>query len=163
MKFIHTDIDKTVLPQTKGKKVGNHRFYDIDGTNYPSVTSVLSMRKSEGLQKWRKSIGEDVANWEMRRCANRGKSLHTLVERSVPATAALAPTPSKPEPNWRRDIPFFSFSCPIGSPLLFQSSHFLAFYFLASPLCRQAISSSYANCSSQKTSYFKPTVANLLG
>ena len=80
MKFIHTDIDKTVLPQTKGKKVGNHRFYDIDGTNYPSVTSVLSMRKSEGLQKWRKSIGENVANWEMRRCANRGKSLHTLVE-----------------------------------------------------------------------------------
>ena len=80
MKFIHTDIDKTVLPQTKGKKVGDYRFYDIDGKNYPSVTSVLSMRKSEGLQKWRKSIGENVANWEMRRCANRGKSLHTLVE-----------------------------------------------------------------------------------
>ena len=80
MKFIHTDIDKTVLPKTKGKKVGDYRFYDIDGVNYPSVTSVLSMRKSEGLKKWRKSIGEDVANWEMRRCANRGKSLHTLVE-----------------------------------------------------------------------------------
>ena len=80
MEFIHTDIDKTVLPKTKGKKVGDYRFYDIDGVNYPSVTSVLSMRKSEGLKKWRKSIGEDVANWEMRRCANRGKSLHTLVE-----------------------------------------------------------------------------------
>ena len=80
MKFIHTDIDKTVLPKTKGKKVGDYRFYDIDGVNYPSVTSVLSMRKTEGLKKWRKSIGEDVANWEMRRCANRGKSLHTLVE-----------------------------------------------------------------------------------
>ena len=80
MEFIHTDIDKTVLPKTKGKKVGDYRFYDIDGVNYPSVTSVLSMRKSEGLKKWRKSIGENVANWEMRRCANRGKSLHTLVE-----------------------------------------------------------------------------------
>ena len=80
MEFIHTDIDKTVLPKTKGKKVGDYRFYDIDGVNYPSVTSVLSMRKTEGLKKWRKSIGEDVANWEMRRCANRGKSLHTLVE-----------------------------------------------------------------------------------
>ena len=53
MKFIHTDIDKTVLPKTKGKKVGDYRFYDIDGVNYPSVTSVLSMRKSEGLKKWR--------------------------------------------------------------------------------------------------------------
>ena len=80
MEFIHTDIDKTVLPKTKGKKVGDYRFYDIDGVNYPSVTSVLSMRKTEGLKKWRKSIGENVANWEMRRCANRGKSLHTLVE-----------------------------------------------------------------------------------
>ena len=80
MEFTHTDIDKKVLPQTKGKKINGHRFYEIDGTHYPSVTSVLSMRKSEGLTKWRKSIGEDVANWEMRRCANRGKSLHTLVE-----------------------------------------------------------------------------------
>jgi genome maintenance exonuclease 1 len=80
MKFTHTDIDKKVLPQTKGKKINGHRFYEIDGTHYPSVTSVLSMRKSEGLTKWRKSNGEDVANWEMRRCANRGKSLHTLVE-----------------------------------------------------------------------------------
>ena len=80
MQFTHTEIDKTVLPKTKGKKINGHRFYEIDGTHYPSVTSVLSMRKSEGLTKWRKSIGEDVANWEMRRCANRGKSLHTLVE-----------------------------------------------------------------------------------
>ena len=80
MKFTHIDIDKKILPQTKGKKINGHRFYEIDGTHYPSVTSVLSMRKSEGLTKWRKSIGEDVANWEMRRCANRGKSLHTLVE-----------------------------------------------------------------------------------
>ena len=80
MQFTHTDIDKTVLPKTKGKKINGYRFYEIEGTHYPSVTSVLSMRKSEGLTKWRKSIGEDVANWEMRRCANRGKSLHTLVE-----------------------------------------------------------------------------------
>ena len=80
MQFTHTEIDKTVLPKTKGKKINGYRFYEIDGTHYPSVTSVLSMRKSEGLTKWRKSIGEDVANWEMRRCANRGKSLHTLVE-----------------------------------------------------------------------------------
>ena len=70
MKFIHTDIDKTVLPQTKGKKVGDYRFYDIDGKNYPSVTSVLSMRKSEGLKKWRKSFGDNVAYLVMGSCAN---------------------------------------------------------------------------------------------
>jgi len=80
MNFIHKDIDKKKLPKTQGRRINGHRFYEIDGKNYPSVTSVLSLRKTEGLTKWRESIGEKVANFEMRRCANRGKSLHTLVE-----------------------------------------------------------------------------------
>ena len=80
MEFIHTQLDKKLLPKTEGRRINGHRFYEIDGKNYPSVTSVLSLRKTEGLTKWRKSIGEDIANFEMRRCANRGKSLHKLVE-----------------------------------------------------------------------------------
>ena len=80
MNFIHKEIDKKKLPKTQGRRINGHRFYEIDGKNYPSVTSVLSLRKTEGLTKWRESIGEKVANFEMRRCANRGKSLHTLVE-----------------------------------------------------------------------------------
>ena len=80
MEFIHTQLDKKILPKTQGRRINGHRFYEIEGKNYPSVTSVLSLRKTEGLTKWRESVGTDVANWEMRRCANRGKSLHTLVE-----------------------------------------------------------------------------------
>ena len=80
MQFTHIDIDKKILPKTQGRRINGHRFYEIDGKNYPSVTSVLSLRKTDGLTKWRESVGTDVANWEMRRCANRGKSLHTLVE-----------------------------------------------------------------------------------
>ena len=83
MNFIHKDIDKKKLPKTQGRRINGHRFYEIDGKNYPSVTSVLSLRKTEGLTKWRESIGEKVANFEMRRCANRGKSLHTLVEQYI--------------------------------------------------------------------------------
>ncbi len=78
--FIHKDMDLAVLPNTKGKKIEGYRFYEIDGQHYPSITSVLSIRKKEGLQKWRESIGEKVANWEMNRAARRGKSFHTLVE-----------------------------------------------------------------------------------
>ena len=78
--FIHNDTDLSLLPNTKGKKIEGYRFYDIDGQNYPSVTSILGIRKKEGLQKWRDSIGEDVANWEMNRAARRGKSFHKLVE-----------------------------------------------------------------------------------
>ena len=79
-KFNYKEPDLSLLPDTKGKRESGYRFYQIDGKNYPSVTSVLSIRKSDGLKKWRESIGEDVANWEMRRAAKRGKSFHTLVE-----------------------------------------------------------------------------------
>ena len=79
-RFNYKEPNISILPDTKGKKIGDYRFYEIDGKKYPSVTSVLSIRKSEGLKKWREKIGEDVANWEMRRAARRGKSFHTLVE-----------------------------------------------------------------------------------
>jgi hypothetical protein len=81
--FTFKELDKTVLPKTKGMSVDGHRFYNIDGHNYPSVTTVLGIRKTEGLKKWRESIGENVAKWEMNRAARRGKSFHTLVEQYI--------------------------------------------------------------------------------
>lgn len=79
-KFKFIELDKNVLPKTKGKKIDGHRFYEINGTNYPSITTVLGIQKTKELQKWRDSIGNDVANWEMGRAARRGKATHTLVE-----------------------------------------------------------------------------------
>ena len=78
--FKFKDLDTSKLPKTVGKKVDGFRFYDIDGKAYPSVTTVLGIRSKEGLQKWRDSIGEQVANWEMNRAARRGKATHLLVE-----------------------------------------------------------------------------------
>jgi len=82
-RFKFTDLDKKNLPVTVGKKVNGFRFYEIDGKAYPSITTVLSIRSKEGLQKWRDSIGEKVANWEMNRAARRGKATHTLVEQYI--------------------------------------------------------------------------------
>ena len=79
-KFNFIEIDKTLLPDTKGRRIDGHRFYEIEGKNYPSITTVLNIRKKEGLQEWRNNVGEEVANYEMRRAANRGKATHTLVE-----------------------------------------------------------------------------------
>ena len=79
-KFNFIDLDKSKLPVTKGKKIDGFRFYDIDGKAYPSVTSVLGIKKKAELQGWRNKIGEDVANWEMGRAARRGKATHTLIE-----------------------------------------------------------------------------------
>ena len=80
MKFNFIDIDKSVLPTAKGKRQGKYRFYDINGTNYPSVTSILGVRKKVELQQWRDKIGENVANWEMGRAARRGTATHNLIE-----------------------------------------------------------------------------------
>jgi hypothetical protein len=79
-KFNFIEIDKNLLPDTKGRRIDGHRFYEIEGKNYPSVTTVLNIRKKDGLVEWRKNVGEEVANYEMRRAANRGKATHTLVE-----------------------------------------------------------------------------------
>ena len=81
--FKFVDVNKSLLPKCKGKNQDGFRFYDIDGKNYPSVTSILNIRKSDGLKAWRANIGEDVANFEMRRAAKRGKSTHTLVENYI--------------------------------------------------------------------------------
>ena len=80
MAFKFIELDKSVLPKTKGKRIDGFRFYDINGKNYPSITTVLGIRKSEALKGWREKIGESVANWEKGRAARRGKSFHTLVE-----------------------------------------------------------------------------------
>jgi len=82
-KFKFIELDKTPLPKTKGKKIDGFRFYEVDGKHYPSITTVLGIQKKAGLQKWRDSIGEDVANWEMRRAANRGTATHNLIEQYI--------------------------------------------------------------------------------
>ena len=79
-KFKFIEVNKDLLPKTKGRRIDGHRFYEIEGKNYPSITTVLGIRKSEALKGWREKIGESVANWEMGRAARRGKSFHTLVE-----------------------------------------------------------------------------------
>ena len=81
--FKWIDVDKTKLPNVKGKRIDGFRFYQIDGKNYPSITTVLGVQKKEGLEKWRKAVGEEAANWEMGRAARRGKATHTLVEQYI--------------------------------------------------------------------------------
>ena len=83
MAFKFIELDKTLLPKTKGKRIDGFRFYNIDGKNYPSITTVLGIRKTEQLKGWREKIGENVANWEMGRAARRGKSTHNLVEEYI--------------------------------------------------------------------------------
>lgn len=86
-------LDENKFPKSKGMNQNGFRFYNIDGKNYPSVTSILGIKKKEGLEQWRKNVGEEAAKWEMARAARRGKATHTLVEQYL-----------KGEPQTIRDV-----------------------------------------------------------
>ena len=73
-------LDESKLPTTKGKNIDGFRFYAVEDKHYPSITTVLGAIPKPGLIKWRKSVGEEAARWEMNRAARRGSATHTLVE-----------------------------------------------------------------------------------
>ena len=78
--FIHTPSTK-LLPEIHTETIKGKRFYVTpEGKKYPSITTVLSGRSKEGINRWRESVGNDVANNIMRSAAKRGTAVHQLVE-----------------------------------------------------------------------------------
>ena len=61
MTFVHNPID---IPEVSTKNINRKRFYDTPTGFYPSITTVLGVRKEkqQGLAKWRERVGNDVAN-----------------------------------------------------------------------------------------------------
>ena len=76
--FIHNEIS---VPELSTKNVNRKRFYQTpEGKLYPSITTVLQKRKMAGLMEWRKSVGDDVANYIARTAAHRGTKVHHMCE-----------------------------------------------------------------------------------
>jgi hypothetical protein len=75
--FNHIGVD---IPEVKTKNVNRKRFYVTPDGLYPSITTVLNVRKREGLAAWRKRVGEDVANYIARTAATRGTKVHKMCE-----------------------------------------------------------------------------------
>ena len=75
--FNHIGVE---LPEVKTKNVNRKRFYVTPDGIYPSITTVLNVRKREGLAEWRKRVGEDVANYIARTAAARGTKVHKMCE-----------------------------------------------------------------------------------
>lgn len=72
-----------LLPKIQLEQINNDsgRLYKTpDGNLYPSITSILSGSKNEGLIAWRNAVGEDEANAISKRAANRGTKIHALAE-----------------------------------------------------------------------------------
>ena len=77
--FVHTPID---IPEVSTKNINRKRFYVTPTGFYPSITTVLGVRKEkqQGLKKWRERVGNDVANHIMRTAAGRGTAVHHMCE-----------------------------------------------------------------------------------
>ena len=69
------------FPILETKTVDKKRFYvKPEGKEYPSITTVLSPRNKEGLMKWRKKVGNDVATHIANKAAVRGSKVHKMCE-----------------------------------------------------------------------------------
>ena len=77
--FIHNAVD---IPEVGTTNVNRKRFYLTPTGTYPSITTVLGVRKEKkaGLQAWRERVGNDVANHIMRTAASRGTAVHHMCE-----------------------------------------------------------------------------------
>ena len=76
--FNHIQVS---LPEVTTETINRKRFYVTpEGEKYPSITTVLSNRKKEGLWEWRKRVGNDVANYVARTSASRGTKVHHMCE-----------------------------------------------------------------------------------
>ena len=69
------------FPILETKTVDKKRFYVTpECKEYPSITTVLSPRNKEGLMKWRKKVGNDVATHIANKAAVRGSKVHKMCE-----------------------------------------------------------------------------------
>ena len=78
MAFTHKVVK---LPNLVTTTLNKKRFYNTpEGKLYPSITTVLSIRKKDGLIEWRKRVGDDVANYISGNAVRRGIKIHEMCE-----------------------------------------------------------------------------------
>jgi ATP-dependent exoDNAse (exonuclease V) beta subunit len=80
--FNHIELN---LHDLKRKEIDGVRHYVIPESNdellhFVSITSVISWINRDKFSKWRKKVGDEVADRTMRKAASRGTDMHTLVE-----------------------------------------------------------------------------------
>ncbi len=73
----------TYPPSTRSLIEGN-RHYDVSNETLPSVTTILQATqdeaKRESLSKWRRKVGENVAEKIKEEAARRGTAMHEFLE-----------------------------------------------------------------------------------
>lgn len=72
------------IPQCIREDRGGLRNYVTpEGNRYPSITTILSIEKNEGLEDWKASVGEEAARRISSRAAHRGTFIHKMCENLI--------------------------------------------------------------------------------
>ena len=81
MTFIHVSLP-SVIPEISPKFVNRSRVYETPDGNFPSITTILGSlpRFKFGLSKWIEKVGKEFAEFEKKRCLDRGTQFHQMVE-----------------------------------------------------------------------------------
>ena len=76
--------NKFIYPKSTRSIVNGSRHYSIDNSNLPSVTSILSVTKSEedkaGIEAWKARVGHKEAERIKNEASSRGTSMHSYHE-----------------------------------------------------------------------------------
>ena len=83
MEFIHEKIDMGYETLNRKDAPDGRRYVTLDGKDYPSVTTVLSLIHKDKIMEWRKRVGEEKANQIGTQAANRGTAVHNIIEKYI--------------------------------------------------------------------------------
>lgn len=81
------------LPQITSVSENGQRYYLTDAGKFPSVTTVLAVEAKEGIEAWKKRVGEEKAEFLKKRAADRGNEIHRMMEDYVLGRPVEALTP----------------------------------------------------------------------
>ena len=79
--FEHVELDIGYDDLVADTRETGRVYIAPDGSNYPSVTTVLSILSEDSIRAWRARVGEDEANKVSHRASNRGTAVHDIIER----------------------------------------------------------------------------------
>ena len=76
--------NKFIYPKSTRSIVNGSRHYSIDNSSLPSVTTILSVTKSEkdkaALAAWKERVGHKEAERIKNEASSRGTSMHSFLE-----------------------------------------------------------------------------------
>ena len=76
--------NRFIYPKSTRSIVNGSRHYNLDGSNLPSVTTILKATQSEedkaGIAAWKERVGHKEAERIKIEASNRGSSMHSHIE-----------------------------------------------------------------------------------